>query len=50
MILHSFFDVYLAPLVKELQQLWRGLLAYDISKEVKFWDLQFESNPIMDNP
>ena len=32
----QFFDVYLAPLVEELQQLWRGVLAYDISKEVGF--------------
>jgi hypothetical protein len=32
----QFFDVYLAPLVEELQQLWKGVLAYDISKEVGF--------------
>ena len=30
----QFFDVYLAPLVEELQHLWRGVLAYDILKEV----------------
>ena len=30
----QFFDVYLAPLVEELQELWRGVLAYDILKEV----------------
>jgi hypothetical protein len=26
------FDVYLQPLVEELQQLWKGVLAYDIFK------------------
>ena len=31
-----FFDVYLAPLVEELQQLWKGMLAYDVMKEVGF--------------
>ena len=30
----QFFDVYLAPLVEELQQLWKGVIAYDVMKEV----------------
>ena len=32
----QFFDVYLAPLVEELQQLWNGVLAYDVLKEIGF--------------
>ena len=32
----AFFDVYLAQLVEELQQLWKRVLAYDILKEVGF--------------
>lgn len=32
----QFFDVYLAPLVEELQQLWKGVIAYDIMKEIGF--------------
>jgi hypothetical protein len=30
----QFFYVYLAPLVEELVQLWKGVLAYDVIKEV----------------
>ena len=30
----QYFDVYLAPLVEELQQLWNGVLAYDVLKEI----------------
>ena len=32
----QYFDVYLAPLVEELQQLWNGVLAYDVLKEIGF--------------
>ena len=28
--------MYLAPLVEELQQLWNGVLAYDVLKEIRF--------------
>jgi hypothetical protein len=28
------FDVYLEPLVEELIQLWDGIAAYDITKEL----------------
>ncbi len=31
-ILYVHFDVYLQPLVEELQQLWKGVLAYDVVK------------------
>ncbi len=30
----QFFDVYLEPLVEELMQLWKGVDAYDVLKEV----------------
>ena len=30
------FDMYLAPLVEEFQHLWKGVLAYEILKEVEF--------------
>jgi hypothetical protein len=30
------FDVYLQPLVEEFLQLWRGIPAYDISKDIGF--------------
>jgi hypothetical protein len=32
----QFFDVYLIPLVEELQQLWNDMLAYDVLKEIEF--------------
>ena len=32
----QYFDVYLTPLVEELQQLWNGVLAYDVLKEIGF--------------
>ena len=28
--------MYLAPLVEELMQLWEGVLAYDVLKEIRF--------------
>lgn len=33
-IIAEVFDVYLEPLVKELLQLWEGVEAYDITKDV----------------
>ncbi len=30
------FDVYLQPLVEELQQLWIGVVAYDVLKPLGF--------------
>lgn len=30
----EFFDVYLEPLVEELVQLWKGVVAYDVTKDV----------------
>jgi hypothetical protein len=30
------FDVYLQPLVEELQQLWIGVAAYDVFKPLGF--------------
>lgn len=30
------FDVYLQPLVEELQQLWTRVVAYDVSKPLGF--------------
>ena len=30
----QFFDVYLEPLVEELMQLWKGVVAYDVLKEL----------------
>jgi hypothetical protein len=26
------FDVYMAPLIKELQTLWKGVATYDVAK------------------
>jgi hypothetical protein len=31
------FDVFMEPLVEELLELWKGVLAYDILKDVGFW-------------
>ena len=35
--------MYLAPLVEELQQLWKGILAYDVMKEVGFWTFKLRA-------
>ena len=33
----EFFDVYLEPLVEELVELWKGVVAYDVLKDVGSW-------------
>ena len=33
-VISKFFDVYMEPLVEELMQLWKGVVAYDVLKDL----------------
>jgi hypothetical protein len=30
----AYMDTYMAPLIEELQELWRGVIAFDVSTKV----------------
>ena len=46
----EFFDVYLEPLVEELVQLWKGVIAYDVLKDLGSPDIQTSSCVAVDDP